>query len=51
LLGAELLRVLLIAADRVREEEKAWQPAFGQAPDIEYLKALAGKKHVRRSAR
>lgn len=45
LLGDALIRALLTAEDLVREDEKTpWQPpALGQAPDLDYLKALAGK--------
>jgi glycosidase len=50
LIGPELLRTLLTAQDRVREEEKSWKPVFGQGPDIAYLKALAGKSMFAGSA-
>jgi glycosidase len=43
-LGQEFLRLLLLAEDLVREDERMpWRPAFGQAPDLEYLKMLASK--------
>ncbi|MFZ5434174.1 MAG: alpha-amylase family glycosyl hydrolase [Calditrichota bacterium] len=45
ILGAELLRALLVAEDIVREDEKGpWKPAaFGQGPDLEYLRRLASR--------
>jgi len=44
ILGAEFLRVLLLAEDLVREDERMpWRPDLGQGPDLEYLKLMAGK--------
>jgi glycosidase len=43
LLGGDFLRLLLLAEDLVREDERMpWRPA-GQGPDLEYLKLLASK--------
>jgi len=43
LLGGDFLRLLMLAEDLVREDERMpWRPA-GQEPDLEYLKLLASK--------
>lgn len=44
ILGEDFLRVLLLAEDLVREDDRMpWKPAFGQGPDLEYLKLLASR--------